>query len=61
MRGTTALWSDFLGLVGERGFGRSGGRAGNLLVDSKFPGAGGVDRSFGPGDDRARRRLGGKI
>ena len=40
MRATTALWSAFLGL-GDGGFcGRSGGRAGNLVLDSKFPGAG---------------------
>ena len=58
MRGNTALWSDFLGLVGERGFGRSGGRAGNLLLDSKFPGAGGVDRSFGPRGRQGEKEAG---
>ena len=63
---TTALWSacPALGDVpsSEGGvFGRSGGRAVNLLLDSIFRGAGGVDRSLGPGDHSARRRLVWKI
>ena len=43
---------------------RGGGHGQSLqeiFLDSIFPGAGGVDRSLGPGDHRARRRLVWKI